>query len=128
MWINRCSRPEEFLVKAVLKIFSKFTGEHPYRSAISITLLWHFIEITLRHGSSPNLPRIFRTPFSKSTTGYLLLNKWVLPLAVPSLVLNFKSRKSRQILIAIDLQYKTNLKNKQAKHLSFKKYIKLSFY
>ena len=44
----RSSRPEVFLEKGVLKICSKFTGEHPCRSAISI-----IIEITLRHGFSP---------------------------------------------------------------------------
>ena len=33
------SHPEVFLIKGVLKICSKFTGEHPCRSAISITLL-----------------------------------------------------------------------------------------
>ena len=35
---DRSSRSEVFLVKGVLKIYSKFTGEHPCRSAISITL------------------------------------------------------------------------------------------
>ena len=34
----------------------------------------NFIEITLRHGCSPvNLLHIFRTPFSKNTSGWLLL-------------------------------------------------------
>ena len=36
--ISRSSRPEVFLGKAVLKICSKFSGEHPCRSAISIKL------------------------------------------------------------------------------------------
>ena len=35
----RSSHPEVFLGKGVLKICSKFTGEHPCRSAISIKLL-----------------------------------------------------------------------------------------
>ena len=35
---SRGSRPEVFLKKGVLKIFSKFTGEQPCRSAISIKL------------------------------------------------------------------------------------------
>ena len=36
--------PEVFLKRAVLKISSKFTGEHPCRSVISIKLLFksHF--------------------------------------------------------------------------------------
>ena len=35
----RSSRSEVFLGKGVLKICSKFTGEHPCRSVISIKLL-----------------------------------------------------------------------------------------
>ena len=49
----RSSHPEVFLEKAVLKICSKFTGEHPCRSAISIKLQSDVIEIALRHGCSP---------------------------------------------------------------------------
>ena len=36
--VFRCSRIEVFLEKSVLKICSKFTGEHPRRGAISIKL------------------------------------------------------------------------------------------
>ena len=61
--------------KGVLKIRSKFTGEHPCRSVISIKLLCNFIEIALRHGCSPlNLQHIFRTPFCRNTCGWLLPN------------------------------------------------------
>ena len=57
-----------FLRKGVLKICSKFTGEHPCRSAISI------IEIPLRHGRSPvNLLHIFKTSLPKNISGWLLL-------------------------------------------------------
>ena len=35
---DKSSRPEVFLRKGVLEIFSKFTGEYPCRSAISIKL------------------------------------------------------------------------------------------
>ena len=70
----RSSRSEVFLVKGVLKICSKFTGEHPCQSVVSIKLLRNFIEITLPHGCSPvNLLHIFRTPFTKNTSGWLLL-------------------------------------------------------
>ena len=70
----RSSRSEVFLVKGVLKICSKFTGEHPCWSLISIKLLCNFIEITLRHGCSPiNLLPIFRTPFTNKTSVWLLL-------------------------------------------------------
>ena len=62
-----------FLRKCVLKICSKFTGEPPCRSVISIKLLCNFIEITLRHGCSHvNLLHISRTPFSENTSGWLL--------------------------------------------------------
>ena len=62
--------------KGVLKICSKFTENHPCRSAISIKLQSNFIEITLRHGcSSVNLLHIFRAPFPKNTSGGLLLTE-----------------------------------------------------
>ena len=52
------------LHKVVLKICSKFPGEHPY----------NFTEITLRHGRSPvNLLHVFRTPFPKNAFDGLLL-------------------------------------------------------
>ena len=70
----KSSHAEVFLEKGVLKICSKFTGEHPYRNLISIKLLCNFIEINLRHGCSPaNLRHIFRTPFTNNTSGRLLL-------------------------------------------------------
>ena len=53
-WCNiRNSRPEVFLGQGVLKICSKFTGEHPCRSV--------------------NLLHISRTLFPKNTSGGLLL-------------------------------------------------------
>ena len=70
------SHPAVFLGKSVLKICSKFTGEHPCWSVISITLFCDFIEITLRHECSPiNLVLIFRIPFHKNTSQGMLLNK-----------------------------------------------------
>ena len=70
----RGSHPEVFLGKGCLKICSKFTKEYPCRSVISIHLQSIFIEITLWHGCSPaNLLHIFRTPFLKITSGWLLL-------------------------------------------------------
>ena len=71
----RSSPPGVFLGKGVLKICSKFAGEHPCRSAISIKLQSNFIEITLRYGcSSVNLLHFFRIPFLKNTPGGLLLS------------------------------------------------------
>ena len=47
---------------------------HPCRSVVSIKLLCNFIQITLRHGcSSVNLLHIFRAPYTKNTSGWLLL-------------------------------------------------------
>ena len=55
--------PKGVLKKVVLKMCSKFTGEHPCRSVI-----------TLRQRCSPvNLLHIFRTPFTKNTSGWLPL-------------------------------------------------------
>ena len=63
-----------FLGKRILKICSKFTGEHPCRSVISIKLQSNFIEIALRHGCFPvNLLHIFRAPFLQNTSGWLVL-------------------------------------------------------
>ena len=57
-----------------LKICNKFTKEHPCRSEISKKLLCKFLEIALRHGCSPvTLLHIFRAPFLKNTSGWLLL-------------------------------------------------------
>ena len=70
----RNSPPEVFIQTVVLKICSKFTRAHPYRSVISIKLQSNFIEIILRHGCSPvHLLHVFRTPFSKNISGHLLL-------------------------------------------------------
>ena len=64
--------------KGVLKICSKFTGEHPCRSVISIKLQSNFLEIKLRHGfTSGNLLHFFRIPFTKNTSGRLLLHTYL---------------------------------------------------
>ena len=47
MKLFRSIHPKVFLGKGILKICSKFTGEHPYRSVISIQLLCNFIEVAL---------------------------------------------------------------------------------
>ena len=71
----RSNLPEVFLEKGVLKTCSKYTGEQPCWSVISIKLQSNFIEIILRHGCSPvNLLYIFRTPFTKNVSGRLLLH------------------------------------------------------
>ena len=68
------SHLEVCLEKSVLKICSKFTGEHPCRSVMLIKLLCNFVGITLRHWCSPvKLLHIFRTLFLKNTSGRLVL-------------------------------------------------------
>ena len=52
------------------------TGENPCRSVISTKLQSNFIEITLWHRCSPvYLLHIFRTPFCRNTSGWLLLQE-----------------------------------------------------
>ena len=66
----RSNPPQVFLGKRVLKICSKFTGEHPCRSVTSRKLICNFSEIAFRHGCSPvYLQLLFRKPFY----GWLLL-------------------------------------------------------
>ena len=43
----RSSRPEVFVREDVLKIYSRFTGEHPCRSAISILFYWNRISASV---------------------------------------------------------------------------------
>ena len=77
IWLHqslRRSRPEVFLRKGVLKICSKFAGEYPCRSVISIKLLCNFTEITPGHECFPvNSLHIFGTSFYINTYGGLLL-------------------------------------------------------
>ena len=107
-----------FLGKGVLKICSKFTGEYPCQSAISIKLLCNFIEIALRHGCSPvNLLHIFRTPFLKNTSGSLLLNKYF------SFLFQFL------FLSMINLQLRKGIRGEiQGIFLSFKKISNIDLY
>ena len=83
----RSSPAEVFLRKGVLKIYSKFTGERPCRSATSIKLQSNFIEVALQDGCSPiNLLHIFRPPFPKNTSeGLFLYVLFSLKLASPYL-------------------------------------------
>ena len=60
---ERNSLTEVFLGKGVLKICSKFTGEHPCQGVISIKLQSNFIEIALRYGCSPVICCIFSGNF-----------------------------------------------------------------
>ena len=62
------------LRKRCSEICSKFTGEHPCQSVVSVKLQSNFIEMSLWHGYSPVIwLHIFRTPFAKNTSGRLLL-------------------------------------------------------
>ena len=68
LYFEKKPLPDVFFGKVALKVCTKFTGEHPCRSVISIKLLCNFNEITCRYEYTPiNLPHIFRKPFSKNT-------------------------------------------------------------
>ena len=72
LFIDRISPLEVFLGNVVLKICSKFKGEHSCRSVILIKLLC--VAITLWRECSPvNLLHIFRITFLRNTSGGLLL-------------------------------------------------------
>ena len=62
----KSSRPGMFLGKCVLKICSKFTGEHLSQSTISVKLKRNFIEITLLYdcSSSCKFAAYFQNTFS----------------------------------------------------------------
>ena len=66
----RSIRPEAFLGKGVLKICSKFTGEHPCRSVIATATL---LKSNFGMGVPVNLQHIFRGSFPRNTSGWLLL-------------------------------------------------------
>ena len=92
----RSSHPEVFLEKGVPKIYIKFTGEHPCQSVISIKLQSRFIEITLPHECSPlNLLHIFRTPFPRNTSEWLLLT---ISIVMQKKIIN-NEKNPREILI-----------------------------
>ena len=69
--IFRSSHPKVFLGRGVLEICSKFTGEHPRRSSISIKLQSNFYWNRCSH---VNWQHIFRKLFLKNTCRRLLLN------------------------------------------------------
>ena len=67
----------------------------PCCSVISIKLQSNFIEIALRHGCSPvNLLHIFRTPFLKNSSGWLLLTFGVIQVStIARLNIELEARK-----------------------------------
>ena len=68
-----------FSRKGVLKICSKFTGEHLFQCDFN-KVACNFFEIALWHGCSPaKLLDIFRTSFPENTSGWLFL---MLPLHI----------------------------------------------
>ena len=99
MWMSQLS--SVLLVKGVMKICSKFTGEDPCRSVISLKLLCSFIEIILRHECSPVIMlHMFRTSFLKNISGGLLLNVWSVEhsLFIVVKLLRFKYKRWRIFL------------------------------
>ena len=66
--------PRGVLRKTCSESMQQIYRRTPMLNVTSIRLLCNFIEITLRHGCSPvNLLSIFRTRFTKNTSGLLLL-------------------------------------------------------
>ena len=99
-YFNTRSNPlEVYSAKGFVKIWSKFTGEHPCRKVISMNLLCNFIEIALWHGCSPvTLLHIFRTPFYKNPHRGLLLQYFVLlihSMPLVSFYTSWKHQKTR---------------------------------
>ena len=122
--IFRSSHPEVFLRKVDLNICSKFTGEYPCRSVISNKLLCNFIEITIRHGYSPvNLLNIFRTPFHRNTSRWLLLYfiRWLLDTLLQGFLItfHFSSFILHYCLSKIKLIIYNNIYKKQSKMFKF---------
>ena len=70
----RSSPPRVFLRKGVLKVCSKFTGEYPCPSVISLKLQSNFTKITLRHGCSPINCIFSETLFTKTSMEGCLWN------------------------------------------------------
>ena len=118
------SRPEVFLRKCVLKICSKFTGERSCRSQISINLLRNFIEIAIQHVCSPvKLLHIFRTPFLKNKSEWLLLKIVFYPSGDP-----FKICISLHIFFQYSMHmYWYSVNNQTCISLSRSKKLKLLF-
>ena len=124
-----------FIEKGVLKICSKFTGEHPCRSEISIKLLCNFFEITLRHGYSPvNLLHILRIPFPVNTSWWWLLLRenlkrlgerlwWNLKQTVREEISAFYNRNS---VTSINIFWKKAFLEIPTNYLSFGKFRKIS--
>ena len=94
------------LGKGILNICSKFTGEHPCQCTISIKLQSNFIEIALRHGSSPvDLLHIFRTIFLKDTSRGLFLI--VINIATVAIFQSYHLRNFIQLLLSVQLEVAT---------------------
>ena len=95
---DRSSPPDMFLIKGVLKICSKFTGQHPCRNVIPIKFLCNVIEITLRHGCSPvNLVHIFITPPKIISGGLLLV--WATWKLISYLSLEYLNKQSMSLTL-----------------------------
>ena len=86
----RSSPPEVFLRKGVLKICSKFTGEHPCRSVISIKFQSNFIKIALRF--SCKIAACFQKTFSSENIWWAA-SDYSLPLDVTSQLEKTQKRK-----------------------------------
>ena len=107
----RSSHQEAFLAKGVLKLWSKFTGEHPCQSMISIKLLCNFIEIALQLGCFlVNLLHIFRTTLEKHVQTTLFSEKHVQTAASEiTYTLEFSHLLKKQNFIKINILIQKSL-------------------
>ena len=98
--------PGVVLGKGVLKICSKFTGEHPCRNVISIKLQSISIEIPLLHWYPlVNLLYIIRTPFHKNTSGELLVSLEAKTSLCKSLIRQLYFYRLMVMLVPLQLWY-----------------------
>ena len=76
----------------------------PKRDLNKVALLCNFIEIALRHGFSPvNLLHIFRTPFLKNTSGWLLLPSLMTKLSISEFDSNMQCFRIQLDRIQLDI-------------------------
>ena len=92
--------PRDVPKKKCSEICSKFTGEHPCKSMVSVKLLCNIIEITLWYECSPvNLLHIFRTRFTKNTSGWLLLKSGYVRGFIQAILISGRRHKKLNFLI-----------------------------
>ena len=119
-----------FFEKGVLKICSKFTGEHTCRSVISIKFICKFIEIALWHGRSPVEEHIRTAASASSSQGgnVLFLAKEKKLLRYPykiakSVCMKYLTLARPRKLIAMNFTFLYSIKNAHNSSIAKKLFI-----